>query len=106
MLYLLSSLCKVTTCSRERLLSTRLSNVARISNVSRVSLKRAPVGGRRFRPSVAVATEYRFRPDFGRAKFAIFIFAVFLFLCNGRVDARLVTVGDCRVDARLVIDSL
>ena len=44
----------------EGLLSTRVSNVAC------VSLKRAPVGGRRF------------RPKFGRMKFAMFIFCSFL----------------------------
>ena len=40
----------------ERWLSTRVSNVARIS------LKRAPVCGRRFRPSVAVVSGCRVRP--------------------------------------------
>ena len=45
----------------EGLLSTRVSNVAR------VSLKRAPVGGRLF------------RPNFERVRFAMFIFAVFFY---------------------------
>ena len=63
----------------DRLLSTRVSNVAGISNVARVSLKRAPIGGRRFRPSGAVVSGRRFLPNLGRMKLAIFIFAVFFF---------------------------
>ena len=59
------AVCKISVTTRsllcyERLLSTRVSNVARIS------LERAPVGGRRFRPSVAVVSGCRFRPNFGR----------------------------------------
>ena len=53
--YLPSALSEVATRSLlcyERLLSTRVSNVARISNVARASLQRALVGGRRFRPSI------------------------------------------------------
>ena len=50
----------------ERLLSTRISNFAR------VSLERAPVGVRRFRPSVAVGSVCCFRPNFGRVELVIF----------------------------------
>ena len=42
-----------------------------------LSLKRAPVGGRRFRPSVAVVSGCRFRPKFGTYEIHIFMFAVF-----------------------------
>ena len=41
------------------------SNVARISNVAFVSLKRARVGGRRFRPIVAVVSGASFSAQFG-----------------------------------------
>ena len=64
--YLPSALSEVATRSLlcyERLLSTRVSNVARISNVARASLQRALVGGRRFRPSVAVVSGRRVRPS-------------------------------------------
>ena len=64
-----SALSKVATRSLlccERLLSTRVSNVTCISNVARVSLERAPVGGRRFRPT------------FGRMEFGNFYFCNFL----------------------------
>ena len=57
----------------ERLLSTRVSNVARVS----LSPKRAPVGECRSRPSFAVVSGCSSRPNFGRMKFSIFIFAVF-----------------------------
>ena len=55
--YLLSAFSKVATRSPlccERLSSTRVANVACISKVVRVSfsLERAPVGGRRFRPTL------------------------------------------------------
>ena len=65
MLYVPSALSKVTTRSllcHERLLSTRVSNVAR------VSLKRALVSERRFRPNI------------GRMKFGIFILWFFIFM--------------------------
>ena len=58
----------------ERLLSTRVSNVARLS-----LSKRAPVGWRRFRPSVAVVSGCRFRPNLGRMKFALFLFCSSLY---------------------------
>ena len=53
MLYLPSALSKVTTRSLFVLRTIVVYCVARISNVARVSLslERAPVGGRRFRPS-------------------------------------------------------
>ena len=81
MLHLPSALSKVATRSLlcyERLLSTRVSNVAR------VSLKRAPVSGRRSRPSVAVVSGCRFRPNFGRTKFVFWS----VYLCSCRVDSR------------------
>ena len=76
-----SALSKVATRSLlccERLLSTRVSNVTCISNVARVHLERAPVGGRRFRPSVAVVSGCRFRPTYGRMEFGIFFILQFL----------------------------
>ena len=39
-----------------------------------VSLERAPVGGRLFRPSAAVESGCRFRPSFGRMKFVFIVF--------------------------------
>ena len=60
----------------------------RVSNVARDSLQRALVGGRRFRPSVAIVSGCRCRPKFGTYEIrTFFIFAVF-FLCSGRVDSR------------------
>ena len=50
----------------ERLLSTRISNVVR------VSLERARVDERRFQPSAAVVSGYRFRPNLRRLKFGIY----------------------------------
>ena len=77
-LYLPSALSKVTTRSllcNERMLSTRVSNVAS------ASLKRAPVGG------------CRFRPMFGTYEIHIFYFGIFsLFIYSGRVGSRLVTL--------------
>ena len=77
-----SALSKVATRSLlccERWLSSRVSNVTCISNVARVSLERAFVGGRRFRPSVAVVSGCRFRPNFGRMEFGNFYFCNFNF---------------------------
>ena len=55
--------------------------VSRISNVARVSLslslERAPVGGRRFRPSVAVVSGCHFRPSLGRVKLRFFEFLLY-----------------------------
>ena len=88
--FLPSALSKVATRSLlcyERLLSTRVSNVAR------VHLERAPVGWRSFRPSVAVVSGCRFRLNFGRMEFGYSFFCNSLFLCNCRVDSRLVTIA-------------
>ena len=79
--YLPSALSKVATRSLlccERLLSTRVSNITCISNVARVYLESAPVGGRRFRLSVAVVSGCRFWPTFGRMEFGNYYFLQFL----------------------------
>ena len=89
-LYLPSALSKVTTRSllcNERMLSTRVSNVARVS-ISNVLRLVGVVFGR----SVAVVSGCRCRPNFGRMKFIILFWQFSFFSCSGRVDSRSVTV--------------
>ena len=75
--YLPSALSKVATrsllCFERYLLESRTLPVS-------LSLERAPVGGRRFRPSVAVVSGCRFRPNFGRMEFGNFCFRSFCFM--------------------------
>ena len=94
--YLPSALSKVAILfwCYERIVVCSSRTLPRISNDVRVSLERAPVGGRLLPLSVAVVSGCRFRPDFGRKEFGNFYFCSFFFLKKFMLLSSAFTFGD------------